>query len=363
LVPSRTETERIAFPSPGELCRPCAALDPHGRLGDSAPHRLPEAASEETLSPRPEILIATASLYPPTVAALDAEFATHRLWQAADRAGFLAGIADRVEGIATGLGGSVDAALIAALPRLKIIATSTVGLDAIDLGAAKSRGIAVTNTPDVLTDCVADFALGLTIASARRICEADRFVRAGKWLAGGFPLATKLGGKRMGIVGMGRIGQAIATRAAAFGMAIAYHGPRAKPALPYRFYDSLAGLAAASHFLMVTAPGGAATRHLIDADILAALGTKGTLINIARGSVVDEAALVAALRAGTIGGAALDVFAAEPRIPEALFAMENVVLQPHLGSATEETRAAMGQLVVDNLKAFFAGEALLTPVH
>jgi hydroxypyruvate reductase len=317
----------------------------------------------ETLSQKPEILIATASLYPPTVAALDAAFTTHRLWQATDRTGFLAAIADRVEGIATGLGGTVDAALIAALPRLRIIATSTVGLDAIDLGAAKSRGIAVTNTPDVLTECVADFALGLAIASARRICEADRFVRAGKWLAGGFPLATKLGGKTMGIVGMGRIGRAIATRAAAFGMAIAYHGPRAKPELPYRYHETLAGLAAASHFLMVTAPGGADTRHLIDAKILDALGAKGTLINIARGSVVDEAALVAALRAGAIGGAALDVFADEPNVPEALLAMENVVLQPHLGSATEETRAVMGQLVVDNLKAFFAGEALLTPVQ
>jgi lactate dehydrogenase-like 2-hydroxyacid dehydrogenase len=306
---------------------------------------------------KPEILITTATLHPPTVAKLDAAFATHRLWQADGLAAF-----DRVEGIATGLGGTVDAALIAALPRLRIISTSTVGLDAIDLAAAKARGIAVTNTPDVLTDCVADFALGLTIASARRICEADRFVRAGKWLSGGFPLATKLGGKTMGVVGMGRIGQAIATRAAAFGMEIAYHGPRAKPALPYRFHETLAGLAAASHFLMVTAPGGAETRHMIDAKILAALGTKGTLINIARGSVVDEAAVVAALQSGTIGGAALDVFADEPHVPEALFGIENVILQPHLGSATEETRAAMGQLVVDNLKAFFAGEPLLTPV-
>jgi lactate dehydrogenase-like 2-hydroxyacid dehydrogenase len=307
---------------------------------------------------KPEILITTATLHPPTVAKLDAAFATHRLWQVDGRAAF-----DRIEGIATGLGGTVDAALIAALPRLRIISTSTVGLDAIDLAAAKARGVAVTNTPDVLTDCVADFALGLTIASARRICEADRFVRAGKWLSGGFPLATKLGGKTMGIVGMGRIGQAIATRAAAFGMAIAYHGPRAKPALPYRFHETLAGLAAASHFLMVTAPGGTETRHMIDAKILAALGTKGTLINIARGSVVDEAAVVAALQSGTIGGAALDVFADEPHVPEALFGIENVILQPHLGSATEETRAAMGQLVVDNLKAFFAGEPLLTPVH
>jgi hydroxypyruvate reductase len=323
---------------------------------------LPVQNWKQTLPSKPEILIATATLYPPTVAALDATFTTHRLWQATDRGIFLAGIADRVEGIATGLGGSVQAALIAALPQLRIIATSTVGLDPIDLDAARSRGIAVTNTPDVLTDCVADFALGLTIASARRIAEADRFVRAGKWLAGGFPLATKLGGKTMGIVGMGRIGQAIATRAAAFGMAIAYHGPRAKPGLPYRYYETPGELAAASHFLMVAAPGGAETRHMIDAAVLAALGPKGTLINIARGSVVDEAALVDALRHGTIGAAALDVFADEPQVPEALFAMDNVVLQPHLGSATEETRAAMGQLVVDNLKAFFAGEALLTPV-
>jgi hydroxypyruvate reductase len=336
---------------------PCGGLSESARIGFSLRHW------KEILSQKPQILITTASLYPPTMAALDAAFTTHRLWQAADRAAFLAGIADRVEGIATGLGGTVDAALIAALPRLRIIATSTVGLDAIDLDAARSRGIAVTNTPDVLTDCVADFALGLTIASARRICEADRFVRAGKWLAGGFPLATKLGGKTMGIVGMGRIGQTIATRASAFGMQIAWHGPRPKPELPYPYYKTLTELASMSHFLMVTAPGGAETRHLIDAEILEALGKKGTLINIARGSVVDEQALVDALRAGTIAGAALDVFADEPCVPEALFAMENVVLQPHLGSATEETRAAMGQLVVDNLSAFFAGEPQLTPVR
>jgi hydroxypyruvate reductase len=313
------------------------------------------------LTGKPDIVI-TSPMYGPTMAQLDETFTMHRLWQASDRSAFLANLSGRARGIATTGGFGADAALMDALPQAKIVASFSVGLDAVDLEAARRRGVAVTNTPDVLTDCVADLGMALTLALARRVCEADRFVRAGKWLKGNLDYGTKLGGKTMGIVGMGRIGQAVATRAAAFGMSIVYHGPCAKPELPYRFYGDLAAMAEASHVLMLTSPGGAATRHLVNARILGALGKKGCVVNVARGSVVDEAALVTALDNGVIAGAGLDVFVDEPRVPNALLTMENVVLQPHQASATHETRAAMGQLVIDNLKAFFAGQPLLTRV-
>jgi lactate dehydrogenase-like 2-hydroxyacid dehydrogenase len=284
------------------------------------------------------------------------------LWEAKDRKSFLADLADRVTGIATMGETGADAALMDALPKVKIIASNSVGVDAIDLAAAKARGIAVSNTPGVLNECVADLGMALTLAIARRLVEADHYVRSGQWLKGAFAFGTKLGGKTMGIVGMGRIGQALAQRAAAFGMTIVYHSRNKKPEVPYRYYDDLAAMAAASDFLVLILPGGAATRNLVDARILAALGKKGFLINIARGSVVDEPALVKALQDGVIAGAALDVFADEPRAPEALFKMDNVILQPHQASATHETRTAMGQLMIDNLKAHFAGKPLLTPV-
>jgi hydroxypyruvate reductase len=308
-----------------------------------------------------EILI-TAPMYPPILDALDADFITHRLWEAKDRTSFLAGLRDRVTAIATMGETGADAALMDALPRAKIIASNSVGVDAIDLTAAKARGVAVTNTPGVLTDCVADLGMALTLAVARRVVEADRYVRSGQWVKGTLGFGTKLGGKTMGIVGMGRIGQALAQRAAAFGMIVVYHSRHKKPEVAYRYYDDLAAMAAASDFLALVIPGGAATRHLVDARILAALGKKGYLVNVARGSVVDEAALVKALQDGVIAGAGLDVFADEPRAPAALFEMDNVVLQPHQASATHETRTAMGQLMIDNLKAHFAGKPLLTPV-
>ncbi len=301
--------------------------------------------------PGKQEIVITAPMYPPTLAALDADFVTHRLWEAKDRAAFLAPLRDRVTAITTMGETGADAALMDALPKAKIIASNSVGVDAIDLAAAKARGIAVTNTPGVLTDCVADLGMALALAVARRVVEADRYVRSGQWPKGALGFGTKLGGKTMGIVGMGRIGQALAQRAAAFGMTIAY-----------RYYEDLAALAKASDFLVLIIPGGAATRNLIDARILAALGSKGYLINIARGSVVDEAALVKALQDGIIAGAGLDVFADEPRAPEALFTMDNVVMQPHQASATHETRTAMGQLMIDNMKAHFAGKKLLTPV-
>jgi hydroxypyruvate reductase len=309
---------------------------------------------------KPDIVL-TVPIYPTAVEQLDQNFTVHRLWQANHRSSFFAEIRDRVRGIATGAY-PVNAELMSELPKTEVIATQSVGVDHIDLATAKKRGIAVANTPDVLTEDVADIGMSLVLAVARRLVIADRHVRSGAWLKGNLPLASKVGGATMGILGLGRIGLAIAKRAEAFGMTVVYYGPREKPGLPYRRYANLAEMAAAVDYLMVSCPGGAATRNLVNAEVLAALGTKGVVINIARGSVIDEPALVEAVQDGKLGGAGLDVFADEPRVPEALFAMENVVLLPHIGSATHATRAAMGQLVVDNLRAHFAGKPLLTRV-
>jgi hydroxypyruvate reductase len=310
---------------------------------------------------KPEILVAS-GIYPATLQTLDRTYPTHHLWEAADRAALLRILRDRVRAIVTNGGAGASAELIGALPRAEIIACFGVGVDAIDLGAARARNIAVTNTPDVLTDDVADLAIGLIIGSARRIAEGDRFVRAGRWLAGGLALGTRLRGTRLGIVGLGRIGMATARRAEAFGMTIAYHGPRRKSSVRYPYVGDLQSLARDSDVLVLTLPGGAGTKHLVDAGVLAALGAKGTLVNVSRGSVVDEAALVTALLNGSLGAAALDVFQDEPNVPRALLSMDNVLLQPHQASATHGTRAAMGQLVLDNLAAHFASRPLLTPV-
>lgn len=305
-------------------------------------------------------IVAVTALYPPVMAALTATYAVHRLDQATDRAAFLAPLKDKVRGIAT-FTGTVDAALMDALPRLEIVASMSIGLDHIDLAAAKARGIRVTNTPDVLTDDVADLAIGLMVAVARRLVVADRYARDGSWLKGPMPLQSKLGGAMLGVLGMGRIGQAIAKRAVAMGMTIAYHTPRPKPELPYRFYPDIAAMAADVEYLVVAVPGGPATRHLVDARIIAALGPKGSIINIARGSVIDQAALVAALTDRKLAGAGLDVFEDEPSVPEALVRLDSVVLTPHVGSATHATRLAMGRLMLDNLAAYFGGKPLLTP--
>jgi lactate dehydrogenase-like 2-hydroxyacid dehydrogenase len=230
------------------------------------------------------------------------------------------------------------------------------------VAAARERGIAVTHTPSVLNDDVADLALGLMLAVARRIPQADRFVRDGRWPAGPMPLARKVSGSRLGIVGLGRIGQAIARRAEAFGMRIAYTARSEKPGLAYPYFPTPQALAAQVDFLIVITPGGAATRKLIDAQVLKALGPQGYLINVARGSVVDEQALIEALQDGGIAGAALDVFENEPDVPQALRSLDNVVLTPHTASATAQTRQAMANLVLDNLRAHFAGQPLPTPV-
>jgi len=237
-----------------------------------------------------------------------------------------------------------------------------IGVDKVDLACARARDIPVTNTPDVVTEDTADVALGLMLAVERHIVEGDRFVRRGDWLNGELQFGRALRRRKLGIIGLGRIGSAIATRAAAFGMEIAYQGPRHKPDLPYRYFAEPVALAEWSEIIAVACPGGEATRHLVNRVVIEALGPEGTLVNIARGSIIDEAALVAALQSGTLGGAGLDVYANEPRVPEALLAMDNVVLSPHIGSATHDTRRAMGDLTVDNLLAHFAGRPLLTPV-
>ena len=294
-------------------------------------------------------------------AKLEAEYAVHRLWEATNRDDLLVQVAPRTEILVTSGGAGASRELIERLRRLRLIACFGVGVDAIDLAAARERGIAVTNTPDVLTDDVADLAIGLMLATMRGISAADRYVRAGLWLRGPMGVQTKVSGKALGIVGMGRIGQAIAKRAAAFGMPIAWTGPRAKD-LPWRYEPDLIALARSVGVLIAACPGGAATRGLISRAVLEALGPEGVFVNIARGSVVDEAALVDLLTAGQLGGAGLDVFVDEPNVPEALFALDSVVLQPHQASATRETRFAMGQLVVDNVAAFVAGRPLITPV-
>ncbi|WGF87242.1 2-hydroxyacid dehydrogenase [Marinivivus vitaminiproducens] len=292
---------------------------------------------------------------------LDAEFRLHRLWQADDPAKLLAEHGGRIGAIAAGGHKGPDEAVYAACPNLKVISAFGVGYDGIDVGLASKHGVTVTNTPDVLNDCVADIALALMLSVSRRIVEADRFTRAGKWPNGAFPFARQLTGSKLGIVGLGRIGKAIAKRAQGFDMTIAYHG-RNRQDSPFAYYGDLKEMAAWADILCLIVPGGAGTRHMVDREILEAVGPEGILINVARGSVVDEAALVETLRSGKLGAAGLDVFDREPHVPEALFALDNVVLLPHIASATHQTRNAMADLVVDNIKAVLDGKPPLTPV-
>ena len=310
---------------------------------------------------KPEVLVVT-PMPGGSQTAIEQEFTARKLWLAEDPAAAIAQWAPGIRGIATTGFIGADARLIGALPKLEIIACFGVGVDLVDLNAAKARGVIVTNTPDVLTDCVADLALALLLATARRICAADRFVRSGGWNTGTFPLTGKVSGSTCGIIGLGRIGAAIAKRAAAFGMPILYHGPRPKAGVSYRYCADLAAMARDSDFLVVACPGGPATQNLVNARILQALGPQGTLINISRGSVVDEPALVAALQDRSLGAAGLDVFASEPKVPAALLGLDNVVLLPHIGSGTNETRNAMGDLTVANLRAHFAGKPVPTRV-
>ena len=317
-----------------------------------------DSETEMNAKPHSDIIV-TAPLPPFLYDPLKADYRCHDYVQASDKAAFLAGCGAVIRGLVQGGGTVTPATLLDALPALEIISVFGVGYDGVPVDYCRKRGIKVTNTPDVLTDDVADVAVGLVLMTGRGFVRANRFVQAGEWLKRGPPLATKLAGRTAGIVGLGRIGKAIAQRLSAMGMHIAYTG-RKPQSVPYQFIPDLKALAAASDFLIVACPGGAATRNIVNADVLAALGKKGTLVNIARGSIVDEPALVSALERGTIKAAGLDVFADEPNIPPALLAMDNVVLLPHVGSATQETRKAMGDLCKANLDAWFAGKPLPT---
>jgi hydroxypyruvate reductase len=310
----------------------------------------------------PEV-IELIDVHPGTTARLDEAYLLHRLWQAPDPKRFLAEVGPRVRAAVTNGIIGMNGGVIAALPALEIIGVFGVGVDAVDLATARARGVRVTNTPDVLTEGVAELGIALLLAVARRIPYNDRYVRAGRWPKEGDPaLASSLAGRRLGMVGLGRIGRRVAQLAEAFGMVIGYAGPHRKDDVAWRYYDDLVEMAREVDVLMLTSKGGAETAGLIGREVIEALGPEGWLINIARGSVVDEAALVDALLNGRLGAAGLDVFAREPHVPEALLGLDHVVLQPHQGSASEETRAAMGRLVLENLEAHFAGRPLLTPV-
>lgn len=270
--------------------------------------------------------------------------------------------AKSIRAIATRGNLNVDDALLARLPSLEIVANFGVGYDTVDAAAAAARGVVVTNTPDVLNEEVADLTLGLLLATVREIPQADRFVRAGGWRTGMFPLGPTLRGRTVGLIGMGRIGQAIAKRLDAFSVPVVYHSRRGQPSMPYRHYGDLLAMARDVDVIIVIVPGGPSTRHMVNAAVLEALGPDGILVNVARGSVVDQEALLKALQERTILSAGLDVFADEPHVPEGFLALDNVVLLPHVGSATHHTRGAMGQLVVDNLISWFDGKGPVTPV-
>ncbi|KAA0085978.1 2-hydroxyacid dehydrogenase [Mycolicibacterium sp. P9-64] len=276
---------------------------------------------------------------------------------------FLSSHGGDITAVVTSGRSGVDATLMKALPHLGAIVNFGVGYDTTDIDGATGLGIGVSNTPDVLTDCVADTAVGLMIDVMRQFSAADRYVRAGSWPAtGNYPLTRQVSNTRVGIIGLGRIGTAIAKRLSAFGCTISYHNRHEVPGSPYPYADSPVALAAGVDVLVVAAAGGSGTRKLVDGAVIDALGADGYLINIARGSVVDEDALVEALRSGRLAGAGLDVFADEPNVPEALLALDNVVLLPHVGSGTVETRAAMEQLTLRNLEEYLASGRLVTPV-
>ncbi len=310
---------------------------------------------------RPEVLLIGPAR--PVIIKGLANFTLHNLTAAADRAALLNNVADVRAMAVTAPVEPIDNALLARLPNLEIVASFGVGYDHIDANAAAQRGIIVTHTPDVLTEEVADTAIGLLLCTVRELPQAERYVRAGKWPTGNFPLSrATLRDRTVGLIGMGRIGLTIARRLEAFGVPIVYHTRRARPELAYRHYPNLLDMARDVDTLIVIVPGGAATKDMIDAQVLEALGPDGILINVARGSVIDEPALVSALREHKIMAAGLDVFVNEPQVPEELLAMENVVLLPHLGSASVFTRERMDQLLVDNILAWANGKPPLTPV-
>ena len=287
----------------------------------------------------------------------------HRLWQVPDREEALARLAPKIKAvIATSHHAIVDAALMRRLPNLQIVASFGVGYDHIDAAWAGEHGIMVTHTPGVLDDEVADIAMALTLAAVRQLPQAERYLREGRWPGGAYPLTASLRGRTMGILGFGRIGKAIARRAAAFGLDVVYHGRAQQTGAPYLYYPTLIGMAKACDILMVAAPGGAGTRHIVNREIIEAVGPEGIIVNISRGSLIDEEALIVALRQGKLLSAGLDVFENEPNVPPALLALENAVLLPHVGSASRHTRQAMADLMIDNLNFWLDGKGPLTPV-
>lgn len=295
---------------------------------------------------------------------LDDAFHAHRYFEAADKAAFLAEVGPQIRGIATRGELGADAAMIAACPKLEIISVYGVGFDAVDLGAARARGIRVTNTPDVLTNDVADLGVAMMLVQSRGMIGAETWVRDGSWAAKGlYPLQRRVWGKRAGVLGLGRIGFEVAKRLAGFDMEIAYSDVAAKDhGAQWEYIADPVALAARSDFLFVTLAASAATRHIVGARVIEALGPEGMLINISRASNIDEEALLAALETGRLGSAALDVFEGEPKLNPRFLKLPNVLVQPHHASGTFETRKAMGKLVRDNLAAHFAGRPLLTPV-
>ena len=310
----------------------------------------------------PQTLLALGSfLLPPEMERLESHFEVLRLYKEPDPEAALQARRMDIVGIVSNTATPVRANLIEALPNLEIISQFAVGVDNIDLAVAKARGIAVTNTPDVLTDDTADTAMALLLAVARRVCEGDMYVRVGKWLNGAMPLGVSLSGKKVGIVGLGRIGLAIAKRCEAFGMEVAYN-TRTPKNVNYKYYNNINELADFVDVMILACSGGEGTRGLVDNSVLKSLGPRGIIVNVSRGTVIDETALLEALASRTIAGAGLDVYSNEPHVPEALVKMDNVVLLPHIGSATVETRTVMGNLVIDNLLAHFGGMPLKTPV-
>ena len=313
-------------------------------------------SANEILMPKP--------MMPLIMDGLKATGNLHCLWEKSYPEAFIRENASKIGAIATGGHIKVDGAYMSQFPNLKIVSNFGVGYDTVDAAWAGQHGIIVSNTPDVLTEEVADTALGLLIMTMRELSESERYLRAGLWASKGpYPLTRNtLRGKTVGILALGRIGKAIAARCEAFGLKIVYHGRNQQKDVTYPYYPTLVGMAKEVDILLSVAPGGAATFHTINAEVLKALGPKGVLINIGRGSVVDEKALIKALQDKAILSAGLDVFEDEPHVPAELIAMDNVVLLPHVGSASNHTRNLMGQLVIDNILAFQSGKAPVTPV-
>ena len=306
-------------------------------------------------------VIITAQGHKGTLERLQNEFTAVKLWEAKDRDAALKAAA-HIRGLAHFGHSKVDGKLMDALPRLEIVSNFGVGVDQIDLDAAKKRNIIVTNTPDVLNDCVADCAMALVLNTLRKFPQSETYLRSGFWpTRGPYPLTTSIGGKTLGILGLGRIGEAIAKRAQAFGMKIRYHN-RNKKNVPYAYDADPVALAKNSDVLLVVTPGGAGTAKLVNAKVLDAVGPQGYVVNVARGSVVDELALLRYLQEKKIAGAGLDVFEHEPKVPAGFYSLDNAVLFPHVASATAETRKAMGDLQVENLHLHFAGKPVKTPI-